>query len=110
MTTQLQLINIIIIIIIIIIITIESMKNTHKFSLKMHEIEGVQCKLNTSNKQILKNICKSFSNDLITIFNLLYLKEFHLKHIIFMNVNTNKYTVFLFVKIVFELNNYELRI
>ena len=27
-----------------------------------------------------------------------------------MNVNTNKYTVFLFVKIVFELNNYELRI
>jgi len=34
-TTQLQLINIIIIII------IEGMKITHKFSLKIHEIEGV---------------------------------------------------------------------
>jgi hypothetical protein len=57
---------------------IEGMNVTHKVSLKIHEIEDVQCKLNTSNKQILKHKYESFSNDLITIINFLYLKEFYI--------------------------------
>jgi hypothetical protein len=47
---------------------IEGIKITHNVRLKIHEIEGVKCKLNTTNKQILKDKYKSFSNDLITIF------------------------------------------
>jgi len=46
---------------------IEDMKITHKGSIKIHEIEDVQCKLNTCNKQILKDKYKSCSNDLVTI-------------------------------------------
>jgi hypothetical protein len=58
---------------------IERMNVTHTVSLKIYEIDDVQCKLNTSNKQILNDKYESFSNDLITIINLLYSKEFYIE-------------------------------